>query len=83
MFVCSVKTSYKQILTVLGCLAVITVAAVSAAVWPSEAVTVSSVRVTSSEQRLAYLRSLGHEIVADSEEVQEVRIPDEPDEVLQ
>ena len=28
------------------------------------------------------LRSLGYEIVEDSEEVREVRIPDEPDEVL-
>ena len=54
----------------------------SAAVLPEPAVTVSGARVTSSEQRVAYLRSLGHEIVEDSEEVREVRIPDEPDEVL-
>ena len=82
MFVCSVKTSYKQILAALGCVAVVAVAAVSAAVLPEPAVTVSGARVTSSEQRVAYLRSLGHEIVEDSEEVREVRIPDEPDEVL-
>ena len=82
MFVCSVKTSYKQILSLLGCLAVLAVAAVSAAVLPEQAMTVSSARVTSSEERMAYLRSLGYEIVEDSEEVREVRIPDEPDEVL-
>ena len=82
MFICSVRTGYKQILAVLGCVAVLVVAAVAATVFPQRVITVSSARVTSSEQRVAYLRSLGHEIVEDSEEVREVRIPDEPDEVI-
>ncbi len=81
MFVFSVKTNYRQILSALGCIAVVAVAAV-AAVLPKQAVAVSSARVTSSEERVSYLRSLGIEITEDSEEVREVRIPDEPDEVL-
>ncbi len=83
MFVFSVKTSYKQILSALGCVAVVAVAVVTAAVLPEQAVVVSTARVTSSEERVSYLRSLGFEIAEDSEEVREVRIPDEPDEALQ
>ncbi len=82
MFVFSVKTSYKQILSALGCVAVVAVAVVMAAVLPEQATVVSATRVTSGEERVAYLRSLGLEIAEDSEEVREVRIPDEPDEVL-
>ncbi|MBQ9860885.1 MAG: DUF4830 domain-containing protein [Clostridia bacterium] len=82
MFVFSVKTSYRQVLSALGCVAVVAVAAVTAALLPEQAVVVSTTRVTSSEERVAYLCSLGVEITADSEEVREVRIPDEPDEVL-
>ena len=82
MFVFSVKTSYRQVLSALGCVAVVAVAAVTAALLPEQAVVVSTTRVTSSEERVAYLCSLGVEITADSEEVREVRIPDEPDEAL-
>lgn len=82
MFVFSVKTSYRQLLSALGCIAVVAVAAVTAAVLPKQAVVASAVRVTSSEERVSYLRSLGVEITEDSEEVREVRIPDEPDEAL-
>ncbi|MBQ7037650.1 MAG: DUF4830 domain-containing protein [Clostridia bacterium] len=82
MFVFSVKTSYRQVLSVLGCVAVVAVAAVSAAVLPKESVAVSATRVTSSEERASYLRSLGVQITENSEEVREVRIPDEPDEAL-
>ncbi len=81
MFVFSVKTSYRQVLSVLGCAMVVAVAAVSAAVLPKQGVAVSA-RVMSGEERAAYLRSCGVEITADSEEVREVRIPDEPDEAL-
>ncbi|MBR5540066.1 MAG: DUF4830 domain-containing protein [Clostridia bacterium] len=84
MFVFSVKTSYKQILSALGCVAVVAVAVIAATVMPPEqAVVVSGARVTSSEERVSYLRSLGLEIKEDSEEVREVRIPDEPDQTLQ
>ena len=82
MFVFSVKTSYRQILSVLGCAAVVTVAAVTAAALPKEAAAVSATRVTSGEERVSYLRTLGVEVAENSEEVREVRIPDEPDEVL-
>ncbi len=83
MFICSVKTDYKQILSVLGCVAVIAVAVVLAAVWPSDPVATANAHVTDSAQRVAYLNSLGYEVADQSEEVREVRIPDEPDEVLQ
>lgn len=82
MFVFSVKTSYKQILSALGCVAVVAVAVVMAAVAPEQTVTVSSARVTSSDERVSYLRSLGYDITEGSEEVREVRIPDEPDDAL-
>lgn len=82
MFVFSVKTSYKQILSALGCVAVIAVAVVMAAVLPEQAAVVSAARVMSSDERVSYLRSLGLEVAENSEEVREVRIPDEPDEVL-
>lgn len=81
MFVFSVKTSYKQILSALGCVAVVAVAVIMSAVLPKHTVATSA-RVTSSEERVSYLRSLGLEIAEDSEEVREVRIPDEPDEVF-
>ncbi len=80
MFVFSVKTGYRQILSVLGCVAVVAMAAVTAAVLPKQSVAVSATRVTSSEERIAYLRALGVEITENSEEIREVRIPDEPDE---
>lgn len=82
MFVFSVKTSYKQILSALGCVAVVVVAMVMAVVLPEQTVAVSAARVKSSAERVSYLRSLGIEIVESSEEVREVRIPDEPDEAL-
>ncbi len=82
MFVFSVKTSYRQIVSALGCVAVVAVAVVMAAAMPKQTAAVSTVRVTSSEERVSYLRSNGVEIAENSEEVREVRIPDEPDEAL-
>lgn len=84
MFVFSVKTSYKQLLSALACVAVIAVATVAALILPGQdAAVVGAVsqRVTGTEERIAYLRSLGYE--AAGEEVREVRLPDEPDEVLE
>lgn len=82
MFVFSVKTGYKQIFSVLGCLAVVIVAAVLSLTMPARPAVSTGARVSGSEERLAYLRAQGLEVVADSEQVREVRIPDEPDEVL-
>lgn len=84
MFVLSVKTSYKQLLSVLACVAVLAVAAVVSAVTPTNvgvvAVGSDTIRVSDTTERLSYLRSCGYEAAA--EEVREVRLPDEPDEAL-
>lgn len=82
MFVFTVKTGQRQVLSALSCIAVLAVAVVTAALLPKQAVIASTARVTSSEERVAYLRSLGVEIAENSEEVREVRIPDEPDGAL-
>lgn len=82
MFVFSVRTNYRQILSALGCVAVVVTAAVMMAVMPEQTTAASAVRVTSSGERVSYLRSLGVEIAENSEEVREVRIPDEPDATL-
>ena len=83
MFVLSVKTSYKQVISVCGCIAVIAVAIVLSAVLPSHTVQTASVRVSDSMGRVDYLRSLGYEVTDQSEEVREIRMPDEPDAVLE
>lgn len=52
---------------------------------PSKAtsdVPVVSTKVTSAEERATFLKNLGYEIEAEPLEVREVRIPDEPDDVL-
>ncbi len=83
MFVLSVKTSYKQVVAVCGCIAVIAVALVLSAVLPSNTVQTASVRVSDEVGRVEYLRSLGYEVADHSEEVREIRVPDEPDAVLE
>lgn len=82
MFIVSVKTDYKQVLSALGCIAVLVVAVVGAGLLPNRDVAQTSGRVTNGEERIAYLRSLGFEIAEAEEAVREVRIPDEADEVF-
>ncbi len=82
MFVFSVKTSYRQVIAVLGCVAVIAAAILLGALFPSPTAEIANARVTDSAQRIAYLNAQGYEVVEDSEEVREVRIPDELDETL-
>ncbi|MBQ9964428.1 MAG: DUF4830 domain-containing protein [Clostridia bacterium] len=83
MFIFSVKTSYKQVISALGCVAVIAVAVVLSVVLPSDTVVTANAPVSDSAQRIAYLQSLGYDVAESSEEVREVRIPDELDETLQ
>lgn len=82
MFVISVKTGYRQILAVLGCLAVLTVAIVLSVCGPKPLYTAADVQGSDSAGRIAYLRAKGFTVDETSEQVREVRIPDEPDEAL-
>jgi hypothetical protein len=80
MFVLSVKTNVKQIAAVCGCVAVVALATVLAVILPARnTVAVSGTRVGDSAERIAYLQSLGYTVTAKSEEVQEIRIPEQPD----
>ena len=84
MFVVSVKAGRRQWLCVMLCalLAVFTVLAVVAA--PSMELPASATvkKAETTEQRMAFLKNLGYEVGASPEEVQEIRLPDEPDETL-
>lgn len=82
MFVISVKTSRRQVLSMLGCLAVLAAAITMAVVLPQPAADPVNAQAADSADRVAYLRAQGLEIDEGSEEVREVRIPDEPDENL-
>lgn len=86
MFVFSVKAGRKQVLAAAVGAVAVTVALVCAVVLPSSHVATSgravSLTVRSGEERLQLLRDLGHEIQPNTEQVEEIRLPDEPDEAL-
>ena len=82
MFVFSVKTSYKQLLSALGCVSVVTVAVVLSVLLPHDAVAVS-MQVSDSTERVALLQAWGYDVATESEQVREVRIPDETDAALE
>ncbi len=87
MFVFSIRATKKQVLSSLMCLGLVTVLAIAAAFFPTSSQLVSgspavSTQVGTEEQRIAFLKSLGYETEAEPMEIREVRIPDEPDEVL-
>ena len=82
MFVVSVKTGYKQILTALGCVAVMVVALVTASAMPKSVSVSATTQVNDVTQRVAYLRAHGCEVVESSEEVREIQLPDQPDEAI-
>ncbi len=82
MFVISVKTGYRQILAVLGCVAVLAVAIVLSVCTPKQPDTAVGVHVSDSAARVAYLRAQGFTVDETSEQVREVRFPDEPDEAF-
>ena len=83
MFVLSVKTNVKQMVAVCGCVAVVVLAMVLAVVLPArQTATVGATRVGDSAERVAYLRSLGYAVTVESEQVQEVRVPEQPDETV-
>ena len=82
MFVFSVKTNLKQAAAMCGCVAVVVLATVLSIVLPARQTVPTGTRVTGSEQRVAYLRSLGYEVVESSEEVQETTPAQQLAEVL-
>ena len=82
MFVCSVKTSRKTLAVGLACLVVFLVLTAAVIWWPDSADTVETVAAATQEEQLAFLRSIGCEAAAQPMTVEEVLIPDEPDETF-
>lgn len=85
MFVFSVKTSKRQILSLLLCVVMLIAILVVVIVWPAKdasAEVFQPVAAADDAQRIAFLRSLGYETAADSAQVREVLIPDEFDDVF-
>ena len=85
MFVCSVKTSRRQLISLLLCVGVLVLILIAAFCWPArKAALPSSVTVTAADEgaRIAYLQSLGYDADLSGGEVREVLIPEEFDEVF-
>lgn len=85
VFVFSVKTSKRQILSLLLCVVMLIAILVVVIVWPAKdasAEVFQPVAAADDAQRIAFLRSLGYETAADSAQVREVLIPDEFDDVF-
>ncbi len=84
MFVVSVKAGRRQLLSVAVFLLVAVFAVVAVVVAPAmEQIPASATvkKAETTEQRVAFLKSLGYE-VGSTEDVQEIRLPDEADETL-
>lgn len=85
LFVFSVKTSKKQIISLILCVVMLIAILVVVAVWPSSEASAQIYQPVSARddvERVGFLRSLGYEVDAASAEVREVLIPDEFDEVF-
>jgi len=88
VFVFSVKTTKKQLL--ISALCVVTMVALTIAVSVSASpiqstvgIPMSEVSAETNEQRIGCLNQLGYEIVSEPIKVQEIRLPDEADSVLE
>lgn len=80
MFVYSIKTSKKQILSMLVCVVMLIAILIVVIAWPggeSSAQTFSPVAAADDTERIGFLRELGYEVTPQSVEVREVLIPDE------
>lgn len=85
MFVCSIKTSKKQLVSMIVCVIMLIAILLVVVVWPggeSTAQTYSPVKAADGAQRIAFLRDLGYEVAPEEEEVREILIPDEFDDVF-
>lgn len=86
MFVFSMKADRRRLLLALVCVLVLVVAVVLAVVLPGRERPTGgrtvSLRAATAEERVSLLRELGHEVDPASERVEEVRLPDDPDDTL-
>ena len=84
MFVFSVKTSKKQLLSMLLCVVMLIAILVVIVAWPEgeAAQTFQPVAAKDDTQRIAFLRDMGYEVTPQYVEVKEVLIPDEFDDVF-
>ncbi len=88
MFVLSIKTGKKQLISVLGGIcAVALIGLLALAVPPSDKPSSSDIPVVSTrggtgEERVSFLKHLGYETESEAVEVQEIRLPDQTDETI-
>ncbi len=86
MFVFSVKTTKKQLITSAVCVAAMIVLAIAAAATSTPIQSTSGkpteAQVKTDAERVGYLSRLGYETVSEPTKVQEIRLPDEADSVL-
>ena len=89
MFVFSVKTTKKQMISIIVCVVMLIAILVVAIAWPSGQTAATGtqpytpVEAASDEARIGFLKTLGYEASPSTAEVKEVLIPDEFDEVFQ
>lgn len=84
MFVLAVKAEKKLLAVALVCVLTVAVMVTLGLCLPVKqtAGRAVSLKAASAEERTALLSSLGYETAAGSETVREIRLPDEPDDVL-
>lgn len=84
MFVFSVKTSKKQLLSMLLCVVMLIAILIVIVAWPEggAAQTFQPVAAKDDTERIAFLRNMGYEVTPQYVEVKEVLIPDEFDDVF-
>lgn len=89
VFVFSVKTTKKQMISIIVCVVMLVAILVVAIAWPSNQTSATGaqpytpVAAASDEARVGFLKTLGYEVSPSTAEVKEVLIPDEFDEVFQ
>lgn len=84
MFVFSMKTSKKQLLSMLLCVVMLIAILIVIVAWPEggAAQTFQPVAAKDDTERIAFLRNMGYEVTPQYVEVKEVLIPDEFDDVF-
>lgn len=84
MFVFAVKAEKKLLAVALVCVLTVAVMVTLGLCLPAKPTVARAVslKAATAEERTALLHSLGHETAAGSETVREIRLPDEPDDVL-
>lgn len=85
MFVLSVKTSKKQLLSLLACIILLAVILAVVIIWPpGDTAATAAVTYSAKDEaeRIAFLQSLGYQTDVKYTEVREILIPEEFDEVF-